>query len=388
MRILVICDDFPVPANHGGRVALRNEICALADAGATLDVIAFHHSFDSPQDGLLRQLPIASVTCVPRSRLPKAFVTAPTLPYQVSSRTSSSNTQLVQQPKLIIAHHEWTLKAAHEFRGGLRVPIVCRVHNDEARYLSDLAEGTRGIRRPYQYLEALRAKAYLRHLPPLHEAWLMSAEDFVPNRWSGPTQIIPPVMFHDGNVGSCSGPRRFSDFLFVGALDISHTRQGVLWLLRAVWPRIVGGCPSAILTIAGRNPDRQLIEIVGSTPRAQLIPNPADLDGLYASHGSFLNPVFAGSGINLKLGEPARRGLAIVSTRFGARGLDGLERAMLIASDADSFVKHCLTIAQDRHTAEKLVASIGAAICDYSPAAVSSLMVERIDSIMGTGQST
>ncbi|SDY77777.1 glycosyltransferase family 4 protein [Halopenitus persicus] len=60
-----------------------------------------------------------------------------------------------------------------------------------------------------------------------------------------------------------------------------------------------------------------------------------------------LNPMLSGGGTNIKLIDYFARSLPVVSTRFGARGLDGTAGEELLVADIDNFPERITALAED-----------------------------------------
>ncbi len=366
-----------MPAVHGGRVAMRNEILATRAAGHDVFALAFHHGTLSPQELRSNQDLAGSFAASRRKSFAAATMDGPFLPYQVSSRVaeeSALRAAIAWQPDLVICHHEWTLPtgaAISEARGG--IPLIVRAHNDEHRYYKDLMRTGRGVRAPYYAAEFARVRRFLNTIGKfaVTEIWYMSEDDAA----SGPAgiaqRVIPPVMF-SGSVTASTGQPPGQAVTFVGSLDVPHAVAGLQWFLTQAWPLVQTHHRGARLVIAGRRPTAQLASLIEATPNAELVANPESLDEVFAACRVFINPVFAGSGVNLKLGEPLRRALPVVTTTVGARGLPAA--SFSIADDAEGFAKACARLLADDVAWHEASKGMLAARQSYSLDAVGSLI--------------
>lgn len=78
------------------------------------------------------------------------------------------------------------------------------------------------------------------------------------------------------------------------------------------------------------------------------------LDILLKAADIAINPMFDGSGINIKMLDYMSYGLPIVSTECGARGIETFGRQPMIISSADKFVDNIAMLANDRQLQEKM----------------------------------
>ncbi len=369
---------------------MRNEIAATREAGHETFALAFHHGQVTAEEDTANRALAGRFVSVRRTSFPAASLRHPVAPYQVSSRLDAGpalREAIGWRPDLIICHHEWTLPAALQVtRAVPGVPVVLRAHNDELRYYRDLRRSGRGVRLAYYAAEYARVRRFLGAAGRfgIAEVWYMSADD-VSSGWAHiPHRVIPPIMYTTPvDAGASAGA---PTVLFVGSLDIPHAVAGLEWFLERAWPGIVSHVPDARFVVAGRRPSPQLVRAIEQTPGTKLLPNPETLDGVFAGARIFVNPVFSGSGVNLKLGEPMRRALPIVTTTVGARGLDGVSGSFGIADAPDGFARACAGLLADdvaweaaraglvatrtRYSAEAVGAAVGAAILGHARGAV------------------
>ena len=117
--------------------------------------------------------------------------------------------------------------------------------------------------------------------------------------------------------------------------------------------RLAAAVPEVMFVIAGSVRDglstRQLpfnVRLPG------LIYEAAKLQWLHASDIA-INPMFGGSGTNIKMIDYMAAGLPIVSTPMGARGL-GAEKRFLLQAEADAFAECIRSVAQSAKLASRL----------------------------------
>ena len=213
---------------------------------------------------------------------------------------------------------------------GLDVPSLVHVHH-LVRLDEDLgAPWTKGFRRVAEFALAERAAArrhlYLVASSPVVARGLQklapSAEITVaplsvdPRYYEAAALDGPPVA---GIVGEGSWP---------------PTQTAIRRLVR-IWPRVLERVPSAVLRIAGRGtasiPELRPgsgVELVGEVPSAAQF-----LHGL----SLLLYPVSRGSGMKVKVLEALACGVPVVTTRFGAEGIEP-GAAVVVADDDEALV--------------------------------------------------
>ncbi len=129
---------------------------------------------------------------------------------------------------------------------------------------------------------------------------------------------------------------REAKLLFIGSLAWQPNRQGLLWLVEQVLPRL----PGVALSVAGGGAGDELRRRLEAAGVAYL-GRPADLTPIYAAHAVCVAPLFAGGGTRTKILEACAHERMVVSTRLGAEGLElspGNE-GVVLAEDAESFAR-------------------------------------------------
>ena len=108
--------------------------------------------------------------------------------------------------------------------------------------------------------------------------------------------------------------------LYTGTLDYAPNAEGLRWLLREVWPRVVARRPRRELLVVGRNPPedaRRLRRRRGDVHR----PRRGDRALLRRAPRAVLVPLLSGGGTKLKVLDGLASGRPVVSTSVGVEGI-------------------------------------------------------------------
>jgi glycosyltransferase involved in cell wall biosynthesis len=103
-------------------------------------------------------------------------------------------------------------------------------------------------------------------------------------------------------------------------LDWAPNREGLLWLLREVWPAVINVAPELRLVIAGIGNGSYLapfLDLPGVSLRGEI----EQVSELYTQARAALIPVFSGSGVRVKALEAFAHGVPVLSTSKGIEGL-------------------------------------------------------------------
>jgi glycosyltransferase involved in cell wall biosynthesis len=141
---------------------------------------------------------------------------------------------------------------------------------------------------------------------------------------------------------------------FIGGMDWIPNREGIDWFIEKVWPRVIEQIPGAKFYLAGRNfPDEiRNLKVKGLTVVGEV----DDAKAFISSKAVSIVPLFAGSGMRVKIVEAMALGRAIISTTIGAESLEYADgRNILIADDAERFASAIINVLED----QKLRMSLG-----------------------------
>jgi glycosyltransferase involved in cell wall biosynthesis len=127
--------------------------------------------------------------------------------------------------------------------------------------------------------------------------------------------------------------------VFSGALDYEPNIEAVEWLAREIWPKIHATLPDFEMQVVGYNPPLWLIELCNKY-EVSVFPNVPDVIPYICKAKLALVPLKSGAGTRLKILEAFACGTPVVSTRFGASGIDAQEnRHISFAETPDEFLQ-------------------------------------------------
>ena len=128
--------------------------------------------------------------------------------------------------------------------------------------------------------------------------------------------------------------------IFAGRLDQYSNREGILYFLREVWPRVRAAYPSALMHVIGMNAPKTLEEIAAADDRVKLHGFVPDVRPYFAGATVAVCPVRDGGGTRIKILDALAQGIPMVSTTIGAEGIDvSPEQDVLIADSPEEFAR-------------------------------------------------
>jgi glycosyltransferase involved in cell wall biosynthesis len=124
--------------------------------------------------------------------------------------------------------------------------------------------------------------------------------------------------------------------LFAGHLRWAPNREGLLWLLREVWPKVRDRSAVARLVIVGSDPPTEALSLADA--RVEFTGYVDDIRPYFERASVILVPILSGSGVRLKLIDGLATGRPVIATPLGAVGFDVLNgEHLLIADSAHAF---------------------------------------------------
>ena len=136
--------------------------------------------------------------------------------------------------------------------------------------------------------------------------------------------------------------KNLGNLLFFGTLSYEPNKVAIDFLLNNLLPILKANKVKFKLTIAGRNPSRNLLKNIEIYEEVYLVPNPKNMNQIIDNSFLSLVPIFTGSGQQYKAVESLSRGTPIIISSQAADALslqDGVN--CLIADNSQEYYK-CL----------------------------------------------
>lgn len=360
MKIAYFSCQMPYPATHGGLVDDWARLNAMKAVGAELALITWY----ADKDGALSAGELAALHRVASvvHTLPirgtwedriKRLVRLARWPSHVSSRIPGSaalneiwRSLDAFKPEAVwqdAVYPAWLAQAAAARYG---VPLFYRSHNIEHRYMRGQVARATSLR------DRLAWSLNLPHLQRVEfDTWRkakvafdISMDDLNWWREQGFTNgaWLPPLVQPE-KAGTLQAPLTGEpefDVAYLGNLRTPNNVEGVLWLLREVWPRLLQRHPSLRLQVAGSAPSPEIVQAVAQSRNVVLLENPPDVAPVLRNARVLVNPIFAGSGVNVKSVEMLYTPARLVSAPQGVAGLPAHVAACFeMASEPEAFAK-------------------------------------------------
>lgn len=328
LKVWLVAHQVPYPPNHGGRLDMWNRIVALSRRGVRLRLVTWADEEVTEEQLEHMREHVEDVAVYRRNRAP-FLALHPRYPTTVISRAlprSAYNAELkearVASADVVFLEGLFGAIFAISLARDLGVPLVYRSQNVEHKYVEALlAAETDPISKARLFSNVLRTRNLERRVR--RESSLVydiSQEDRDAWREDGSAdkaKVLGYYLRPDENLPLVGvGPRPDIDVLYVGNLHSVNNVFGLEWFAAKVVPLLKG----LRILVAGTKPSLRLRGVLEGAG-AEVVADPEEVRTFYERARVLINPVWHGSGVNVKMIEMLATGKPVVSTSPGTRGL-------------------------------------------------------------------
>jgi glycosyltransferase involved in cell wall biosynthesis len=353
IRVAIVSPIHPVPPDTGSKLRIFHLTRELARAGMRVSLIVCDSVQDHPVDTSLGDI-CENTLVVParqvRVQLPlgkrlweRAF--GKPIPSRPELRDALMKTLMQWGPSFVQV--EKTFTTAHldieRLRSrGMRVVLDEGVGVHHLAYEREVGMSSGVFARLRNWRRARRLRTYESHL-----IGRVDAVTAVSEREAAILRELNPearVLFVPNGVdadlvteSSHHGSREPALFFF-GKLGYLPNADAVRWLLREILPllEVRGVRPDLVLT--GGDTPEDILALVRTNDSIRLLGYVPDIAPYLRRYAVMVNPIRLGAGTRFKLLEAMAAGMACVSTRIGAEGIDVEDgRHLLLADTPQSF---------------------------------------------------
>ena len=126
------------------------------------------------------------------------------------------------------------------------------------------------------------------------------------------------------------------NILTMGTLHYPPNADGIRWFAREVFPLVKDKLPSASLTIIGKNPPADFIQLAAEQPRSIKVTGYVpDLDPYMDEAALMVVPVRAGGGMRVRILEGFARAMPMVTTTIGLEGIEAQHGTEILVEDTE-----------------------------------------------------
>ncbi|MDQ0086848.1 glycosyltransferase involved in cell wall biosynthesis [Paenibacillus anaericanus] len=333
MKILVVCSDFPYPADHGGRVDTWGRIKVLAELGWKIHLVVCGKQLPSHGDIEVVYHYVEKIKlCDRRSKLTDLLHS---IPMQAQSRKELKHVNIDEDYNYVLLEGDYVYPI-------LKNPlikhanVILRVHNDEAIYFKALARSTKNIiHKLYYLMESYKFSTLQKKMLQKVDKYLFISnkefEEFQRRHPSAKSLFLPPPVTKETFLASTFQTKHV---VFIGSLFMPNNREAIEWYLEHVHPLMLQE-PDYKFIVAG-NSRKQSLNWLQSFDMTNVVVHdtPESLDDIYKSGYLFVNPMQNGAGVKLKTIEAIQNGLPVISTSIGYEGTGLVHNEHIMVADS------------------------------------------------------
>jgi len=358
LRVLVILNRVPWPVKDGGTLAHFNLLQGLHQAGCHLTIAALNtrkHWVDE------KTLPIAFTKL---AKLHTAFVDNHVKVhhafYNLFTKESDHVKRFVtdrfdevlhkglsqQTFDLIVFDGLFVTPYLEMVRSKSNAKIWLRQHNVESQIWETMAQNTRQIlKKWYINLLAKRLQAYEQQVLNQFDALIAltqhDADELKQMGCVKPLLVLPVGIPLQKTISQT--PVHSKAVFHLGAMDWQPNQQAMHWFLKEVWPLVHAKVPDAIFYMAGKKMPNTFSAYQSKS--VKVVGEVDDARAFMQNKQIMIVPLFAGSGIRVKIIEGMSLGKSIVSTTLGAQGIPVVNgKHILVADNAYDFAQSIVSL--------------------------------------------
>lgn len=387
MHILFLTQILPYPPNAGPKVKTWHVLRHLSKKGYRVTLASFVRQEEREFIPFLKEI-CHEVYPVPihRSRIRDAgYWLRSNLtgrPFLVERDDLAEMRQLVariiSEDPVDVIHSDQLSMAQFGFQGraGLdnprigsnngRVPVrIFDAHNAVWTIVERMKENAPWILKPIAGLEAARIKRYegmlvsdFEHTLAVTEPDRVALEQAAKTYFSGIGKRISvvPIAVDTRELQLARRASGSKNILTLGTLHYPPNADGIRWFAKEVFPLVLARDPDVTLTIVGKNPPADFLQLQEKYPRSiEVTGYVEDLTPYFERAGGMVIAVRAGGGMRVRILEAFARGMPVVTTTVGLEGIEAIPGEHVLVEDSrEGFADATLEILEDAELAERL----------------------------------
>ena len=382
MHILFLTQILPYPPDAGPKVKTWNVLRYLLQRGHYVTLV----SFVRPDE--VKHIPTLIDACdkvftvpIQRSRIADAvylvrsyFTGRPFLIERDDLRPMQKLiNKLVRDNAFDYIHADQLTMVQFALRGasaaqGEKPKVIFDAHNAVWTIVERMQESAPWFLKPILAIEAKRIKRYegklLRMVDHvltvtgidqkfLEEA-LHFSNDHSGNRVS-PVTVIP-IAVDTKNLQPVVRKTNLKNIVTLGTLHYPPNADGIRWFSNEVFPIIRRRLPDAKLTIIGKNPPPDFLDLVARNPHSIKVTGYVpDLVPYLEKSTLMVVPVRAGGGMRVRILEAFAYGMPVVTTTVGLEGIQAqIGEDVIVADTPDSFSNAVCKLLENKNLQDHL----------------------------------
>lgn len=402
-KILFLTQIVPFPPDAGPKVKTYHVIRALAGQGHSVTLVSFVRPEEVRHIPALREI-CEAVHTVPIRRswiadvgyMIRSYLTnRPFLIERDDMRLMQETVdRLVREDNFQFIHADQLTMVQFGIRGASAVPgkkpkVIFDAHNAVWTIVERMKETARFFLKPVLAVEARRVKQYEGELlrtvdhvlavTDIDRNLLEEAMHFSKpgkNDRVSPITVIP-IAVDTQKLQPVNRKIGSKNIVTLGTLHYPPNADGIRWFFNEVFPLVRERVPDATLTIIGKNPPLDFIELAERNPGVIRVTGYVDDLRPYLEESALMVvPVRAGGGMRVRILEAFAYAMPVVTTTVGLEGIHGTpDHDVIVADTPAEFASRTVELLQTPALQETLaVNGRNLAVAKYDWQAVLSAM--------------
>ena len=385
MKILFLTQIVPFPPDAGPKVKTYHVLRALMGQGHSVTLISFVRPEEEQHIPALQKI-CESVHAVPikRSRIADVFYMVrsylttrpflierddlPEMQAMVNKLVKENDFDFIHADQLTMV--QFGLRAA-QVAPGKKPKVIFDAHNAVWSIVERMQENARWFLKPVLRVETRRIKRYEGELlktvdhvlavTDVDRAGLEEALNFSKvnkNDRVAPITIVP-IAVDTRQLQPIKRKPTAKNIVTLGTLHYPPNADGIRWFFNEVFPLIRKRVPDASLTIIGKNPPQDFLDLAARAPESIKVTGYVPELAPYLEQSTLMVvPVRAGGGMRVRILEAFAYAMPVVTTTIGLEGIQAeLEKDVLVADTAEDFAKRVIELLENIPLQEKLAAN-------------------------------
>ena len=384
MKILFLTQIVPFPPDAGPKVKTYHVLRALIGQGHSVTLVSFVRPEEVPHISALEEICDAvHVVPIHRSRIAdvgymvRSYLT--TRPFLVERDDlhpmQELVNKLVKEGDFHFIHADQLTMVQFAIRGASAFPdkkpkVIFDAHNAVWSIVERMQENARWFLKPVLGIEARRVKRYEGELlktvdhvlavTDVDRAGLVDALNFSKvnkNDHVAPITVVP-IAVDTQKLQPVKRTPGSRNIVTLGTLHYPPNADGIRWFFNEVFPLIRKRVPDATLTIIGKNPPQDFLDLAAREPDAVTVTGYVpELVPYLEKSALMVVPVRAGGGMRVRILEAFAYAMPVVTTTIGLEGIHAeLEKDVVVADAAGDFANRVSELLEDPSLQEKLSA--------------------------------
>ena len=276
-----------------------------------------------------------------------------------------------------------------------RPRLVFDAHNAVWTIIERMGENAPALLKPVAALEARRVKRYegmiVRHFDhtlavtePDRQALIQAAANGTAPRAEDHILVVP-IAVDTGQLQPAARRPGLNRIVTLGTLHYPPNADGIRWFAQEVFPLVRQQAPGASLTIIGKNPPHDFLQLAAQDPQAFTVTGYVpDLTPYLEEAALMVVAVRAGGGMRVRILEAFARAMPVVTTTVGLEGIDARPGdEVLVADGPQAFAEAVVRLLRDPQLQARLAAAgrrLAEQRYDWQ------VVLDRMDSIYAAGE--